>query len=156
MNINATLLGQAIAFVIFVWFCMKFIWPPLTKALQDRQKKIADGLAAAERGEQDKKLAQERATQEMKKAKAQAAEIIAQAQKRAGVIVEEGKGDARTEGERLLTAARAEIDLETNRAREQLREQVAKLAVAGAQKILQREIDAAANKDIVDSVVSQL
>ncbi len=156
MNINATLLGQAIAFVIFVWFCMKFIWPPLTKALQDRQKKIADGLAAAERGEQDKKLAQERATQEMKKAKAQAAEIIAQAQKRAGAIVEEGKDDARTEGERLLTAARAEIDLESNRAREQLREQVAKLSLAGAQKILQREIDAAANKDIVDSVVSQL
>ncbi len=156
MNINATLLGQAIAFVIFVWFCMKFIWPPLTKALQDRQKKIADGLAAAERGEQDKKLAQERATQEMKKAKTQAAEIIAQAQKRAGAIVEEGKDDARTEGERLLTAARAEIDLETNRAREQLREQVAKLSLAGAQKILQREIDAAANKDIVDSVVSQL
>ncbi len=156
MNINATMLGQAIAFVIFVWFCMKFIWPPLTKALQDRQKKIADGLAAAERGEQDKKLAQERAKQELREAKAQASEIIAQAQKRAGAIVEEGKDGARVEGERLLTAARAEIDQETNRAREQLREQVARLSIAGAQKILQREIDAAANKDIVDSVVSQL
>ncbi len=156
MNINATLLGQAISFVIFVWFCMKFIWPPLTKALQDRQKKIADGLAAAERGEQDKKLAQERAKKAMRDAKAQAAEIIAQAQKRAGAIVEEGKDGARVEGERLLAAARAEIDQETNRAREQLRGQVAKLSIAGAQKILQREIDAAANKDIVDSVVSQL
>ena len=156
MNINATLLGQAISFVIFVWFCMKFIWPPLTKALQDRQKQIADGLAAAERGAQDKKLAQERAKQEMREAKAQAAEIIAQAQKRAGAIVEESKDDARVEGERLLTAARAEIDQETNRAREQLRGQVAKLSIAGAEKILRREIDAAANKDIVDSVVSQL
>ncbi len=156
MNINATLFGQLIAFVIFVWFCMKFIWPPLTKALQDRQKKIADGLAAAERGEQDKKLAQDRAKQELREAKAQAQEIITQAQKRAGTIVEEGKEGARVEGERLLTAARAEIDQETNRAREQLREQVAKLSIAGAQKILQREIDAAANKDIVDSVVSQL
>ncbi len=156
MNINATLLGQAISFVIFVWFCMRFIWPPLTKALQDRQKTIADGLAAAERGAQDKKLAQERAKQEMREAKAQAAEIIAQAQKRAGAIVEESKDDARVEGERLLTAARAEIDQETNRAREQLRGQVAKLSIAGAEKILRREIDAAANKDIVDSVVSQL
>ena len=156
MNINATLLGQSISFIIFVWFCMKYIWPPLTKALQDRQKKIADGLAAAERGEQDKKLAQERAKQEMRDAKAQAQEIIAQAQKRAGAIVEEGKDGARVEGERLLSAARAEIDQETNRAREQLREQVARLSLAGAQKILQREIDAAANKDIVDSVVSQL
>ena len=156
MNINATLLRQLISFVIFVWFCMKFIWPPLPTALQDRQKKIADGLAAAERGAQDKKLAQERAKQELREAKAQAAEIIAQAQKRAGAIVEESKDDARVEGERLLTAARAEIDQETNRAREQLRGQVATLSIAGAQKILQREIDAAANKDIVDSVVSQL
>ncbi len=156
MNINATLLGQLISFIIFVWFCMKYIWPPLTKALQDRQKRIADGLAAAERGAQDKKLAQERAKQEMREAKVQAQEIIAQANKRAGAIVEESKDDARVEGERLLTAARAEIDQETNRAREQLRGQVAKLSIAGAEKILQREIDAAANKDIVDSVVSQL
>lgn len=156
MNINATLLGQLISFIIFVWFCMKYIWPPLTKALQDRQKRIADGLAAAERGEQDKKLAQERAKQEMREAKAHAAEVIAQAKKRAGAIVEESKDDARVEGERLLTAARTEIDQETNRAREQLRGQVATLSIAGAQKILQREIDAAANKDIIDSVVSQL
>jgi F-type H+-transporting ATPase subunit b len=156
VNINATLLGQLISFIIFVWFCMKYIWPPLTKALQDRQKRIADGLAAAERGAQDKKLAQERAKQEMREAKVQAQEIIAQANKRAGAIVEESKDDARVEGERLLTSARAEIDQETNRAREQLRGQVAKLSIAGAEKILQREIDAAANKDIVDSVVSQL
>lgn len=156
MNINATIIGQSISFIIFVWFCMKYIWPPLTKALQDRQKKIVDGLAAAERGAQDKKLAQERAKQEMREAKAQAAEIIAQAQKRAGAIVEESKDDARVEGERLLTAAQAEIDRETNRAREQLRGQVALLAISGAEKILNREIDAAANKEIVDAVVSQL
>jgi len=156
VNINATLLGQSIAFIIFVWFCMKYVWPPIVQALQERQKKIAEGLAAAERGQQDKKLAQERAKEEMREAKAQAAEIIAQAQKRAGAIVEEGKDGARVEGERLLTAAQSEIDRETNRAREQLREQVAMLTISGAEKILNREIDAAANKDIVDAVVSQL
>lgn len=156
MNINATLLGQSIAFFIFVVFCMKFIWPPVVNALRERQKKIADGLAAAERGKQEQHLAQQRAKDAMKEAKAQAAEIIAQAQKRAREIGDEAKQDAREEGQRLLAAAQAEIEHETNRAREQLRGQVASLAVAGAERILQREIDMAANQEIVDSLVAKL
>ena len=156
MNINATLLGQSIAFLIFVTFCFKFIWPPLVNALQERKKKIAEGLAAAERGHHEQELARERAKDELKEAKAQATEIIAQAQKRASGIVEEAKDNARAEGERLITAARAEIDRELNQAREQLREQVSKLAIVGAEKILRREIDAAANQELVESVANQL
>jgi F-type H+-transporting ATPase subunit b len=156
MNINLTLFLQMITFAVFVWFCMRFIWPPLVKALADRKAKIAEGLAAAERGAQQQALGQQRAMEIMHEAKQQASEIVAQAQKRAGQIVEEAKNDARAEGQRLITAANAEIEKETNRAREELREKVATLAVAAAEKILQREIDAGANRTIVESFIKQI
>jgi len=156
MNINLTLFLQMITFAVFVWFCMRFIWPPLVKALADRKAKIAEGLAAAERGAHQQALGQQRAMEIMHEAKQQASEIVAQAQKRAGQIVEEAKNDARAEGQRLITAAKAEIEKETNRAREELRERVATLAVAAAEKILQKEIDAAANRTIVESFIKQI
>ncbi len=156
MNINLTLIGQSITFVFFVWFCMKFVWPPIMVALDERRKKIADGLAAAERGVHEQELAEKRATEVLHEAKLQAQEIIGQSQKRASEIVEESKQQAREEGERLLTAARAEIEQEVNRAREELRGQVANLAIAGASKVLRREVDAAANEDLLKDLVSQL
>jgi len=156
MNINATLIGQSIFFFAFVLFVMKYVWPPMLRALEARKAKIAEGLAAAERGQREQQLAQERATGLLTDAKQRAAEIVNQAQKRAGEIVEEAKDDARAEGQRLITSAKAEIDQEANRVRQILREQLAKLAVAGAEKILQREIDAAAHKDLLDALVRQI
>jgi F-type H+-transporting ATPase subunit b len=156
MNINLTLIGQLLAFVVFVWFTKKFVWTPIIAALNERKAKIADGLAAAERGQHEQELAKERAVEELKKAKAQAAEIINQANRRANEIVDEAKEDARTEGERILTAAQAEIEQETNRAREALRGKVAELAVSGAEKILRREINADAHSEVLDAVARQL
>lgn len=156
MSINATLIGQMITFGLLVWFTMNFVWPPLIKAMQDRQKRIAEGLASAERGIHEQELARARAAEMLKDAKQQAAEIIAQAQKRAVELVEQSKSEARAEGERQLHAARAEIELEVNRAREHLRTEVAGIAVAGASKILKREIDAKANAQLLDDLVSQL
>lgn len=156
MNINATLIGQMITFGLLVWFTMNFVWPPLIKAMQDRQKRIAEGLASAERGIHEQELARARAAEMLKEAKQQAAEIIAQAQRRAVELVEQSKTEARAEGERQLHAARAEIELEVNRAREHLRTEVAGIAVAGASKILKREIDAKANAQLLDDLVSQL
>jgi F-type H+-transporting ATPase subunit b len=156
MNINATLIGQSIAFFLFVWFCMKFVWPPIMAALEERKKKIADGLAAAERGKHEHKLAQKRARDVLHEAKEQAANIINQAQKRASEIVEESKDTARIEGERLITAANAEIEQEVNRAKEQLRGQVVALSVAGAAKVLDREIDEEAHNELLQDLVSQI
>lgn len=156
MNINLTLIGQSITFAFFVWFCMKFVWPPLMAALNERKQKIADGLAAAEKGKHDEELAKQRAVDELKQAKAKAQEIISQAEKRASEIVEEAKDNARTEGQRIIAAANAEIEQEVNRAREQLRGQVVNLAVAGAGKVLKREIDAKANEDLLKDLVAQL
>ena len=156
MNINLTLFGQMITFGLFVWFCMTYVWPPIIKALAERKTKIAEGLAAAERGHQEKALGEQRALELMKDAKVQAADIVGQAQKRATEIVEEAKADARAEGERLVAAAQAEIEREANRAREELRERVASLAIAAAEKILQKEIDIDAHKSIVDSFAKQL
>ncbi|AHF02520.1 F0F1 ATP synthase subunit B [Marichromatium gracile] len=156
MNINLTLFAQMITFAVFVGFCMKYVWPPIVNALAERKAKIAEGLAAAERGHQEQALGEQRALELMKEAKVSAAEIVGQAQKRATDIVEEAKSDARTEGDRLLAAARAEIDQETNRAREELRERVSTLAVAAAEKILQKEINVDAHKSIVDSFAKQL
>lgn len=156
MNITATLIGQSIAFFLFVWFCMKFVWPPIMSALEERKKKIADGLAAAERGKHEHELAQKRAKDVIQEAKEQAANIIAQAQKRASEIVEESKETARTEGERLITAANAEIEQEVNRAKEQLRGQVVTLSVAGASKVLSREIDESAHDELLQDLVSQI
>jgi F-type H+-transporting ATPase subunit b len=156
MNINMTLIGQTITFAVFVWFCMKFIWPPIMNALRERQKKIADGLAAAEQGVRDKELAQTRAAEILKEAKVQAQEILANAERRGNTIVEEAKTDAKTEGQRIVDAARGEIEQEVNRAREALRGQVAGLIVNGAGQILEKEIDAKAHSKLLDDLVAQL
>ena len=156
MNINLTLIAQLASFAVFVWFVMTYVWPPLIKALEERKSRIADGLAAAERGAHEKELAQQRAKETLHEAKQQSAEIVARAEKRAAEIVDEAKDQARVEGERILTAAQAEIEQETNKAREDLRTRVAELAVAGAEKILRKEIDASSHKDIVESVAEQI
>ena len=152
MNINLTLIGQLVTFVVFVWFTMKYVWTPIMGALEARRKEIADGLAAAERGQHEQELAQERAKEALHEAKQQAAEIVNQAHKRASEIVDEAKHDAKAEGDRILTAAQAEIEQELNRSREALREKVAILVVSGAEKILQKEINADAHKDVVENV----
>ena len=156
MNINLTLIGQTIAFAVFVWFCMKYVWPPIMAALEERKKKIADGLAAAEQGAQAQEKAEAEAADLIKDAKQQASDIISQAQKRGSEMVEEAKGTAKTEAERVKTAAQAELEQEISRARENLRGQVAILAVAGAEKILQREIDAKAHQQVVDELAAQI
>jgi len=156
MNINLTLIGQLLAFAVFVWFNMRFVWPPIVNALEARKVKIADGLAAGERGLHEQKLAEKGAKEKLHAARLQAAEIVSKAEKRATEIVDESKDEARDEGDRLLVAARAEIELEINKAREQLRSRVAELAVVGAERILRREIDANAHKDIVDSVAAEI
>ena len=156
MNINATLIGQSIAFFLFVWFVMKFVWPPLIAALDERKKTIADGLAAAERGQHEQELAEKKAAEYLKDAKEQASEVLSQAQKRASEIVEEAKDGAKEEAERILVAAHASIDQEVNRAKENLRQQVAGITVAGAEKVLKREIDEKAHADIVDDLIAQI
>jgi F-type H+-transporting ATPase subunit b len=156
MNINLTLIAQLVSFAVFVWFTMRFVWPPLVQAMDERKAKIADGLAAAERGAHEQELAEKRAAETIVQAKQQAAEIKANAEKQASMIVEEAKNKAQEEGSRQLAAAQAEIEQETNKAREQLRGKVAELAVAGAEKILRKEIDANAHKDIVDAVAQQI
>jgi F-type H+-transporting ATPase subunit b len=156
MNFNATLIGQSITFIFFVWFCMKFVWPPIMNALETRKKQIADGLAAADRGKHELELAAKKAGDNMRDAKAQAAEVIAQAEKRAAQIVEEAKTAAKEEGDRQLAAAQANIAQETNRARESLREQVAGLAVAGAEKILRREVNAQTHADLLGQLKAEL
>ncbi|WJG09441.1 F0F1 ATP synthase subunit B [Aliiglaciecola sp. LCG003] len=156
MNINATLLGELIAFIFFVWFCMKYVWPPIMGAIEERQQKIADGLAASERGEKDLELAQHKATELLKDAKSQAAEIIEQAKKRSTQIVDEETQRGHSEREKIIAQGHTEIEAERNRVKEDLRKQVAVLAVAGAEKILGREIDAAAQSDIVEKLVAEL
>lgn len=156
MNINLTLIGQMLAFAVFVWFTMKYIWPLIMAAMEERKAKIAEGLAAAERGQHEQQLAQQRATEKLHEAKQQAAEIVSRAEKRANEIVEEAKDAARTEGDRLLTAAEAEKEQMFNKAREELRAKVGELAVMGAEKILRREIDANAHKDLVEQVANQI
>ncbi|MFB9886059.1 F0F1 ATP synthase subunit B [Balneatrix alpica] len=156
MNLNATLIGQAIAFAIFVIFCMKYVWPPITAALAERQKKIAEGLDAAERAGRDLELAQEKAAQNLRESKEQAAQIIEQANKRANQIIEEAKEQARAEGERLKAAAQAEIEQDVNRAKESLRTQVAVLAVAGAEKILEASVDGKAHSELVSKLAAEL
>lgn len=156
MNLNLTLIGQAISFAIFVVFCMKFVWPPIMTAMRERQAKIAEGLAAAERGAQAQEEAQKEAASALAEAKAQAADIIAQAQKRSNEIVEEAQTSARSEGERLIAAAHTEIEQERIRAKEELRKQVASIAVAGAEKILRSEIDQKAHGKVLDDLVAQI
>ncbi len=156
MNITATLIAQMIAFVLLIWFVNKVLWGPMSAMLVERQKRIADGLAAAEKGKHDLELAEKRAKEELQTAKAKAAEIMAQAEKRANAIVDEARVNARTEGERQLAAAQAEIERETNRAKEQLRGQVASVAMAGAARILKREIDAKSHGEVLNDVIAQI
>ncbi|HBO21486.1 MULTISPECIES: F0F1 ATP synthase subunit B [unclassified Providencia] len=156
MNLNATILGQAIAFVLFVLFCMKYVWPPIMAAIEKRQKEIADGLSSAERAKKNLELAQTDATDRLKKAKAEAQVIIEQANKQRSMMIEEAKAEAETERAKIVAQAQAEIDAERKRAREELRKQVAMLAIAGAEKIIERSVDEAANSDIVDKLVAEL
>jgi F-type H+-transporting ATPase subunit b len=156
VNINLTLIGQMVFFALFVLFCMKYVWPPILAAMQERAEKIADGLAAADRASHDLELAQEKAVERLKEAKVEAAGIIDAANKRGNQIVEEAKDLAIAEGQRLKEAAQAEIEQEVNRAREQLRSQVAVLAVAGAEKILGAEIDQSRHTELVDKLAAEL
>lgn len=156
MDFNATLIGQTIAMIFFVWFTMKYIWPLLDDAITERQDKIREGLEAADKSQHDLELAKKHAAETMREAKEKAAELLDQAKKRHAEIVDSAKDDARTEAEKIKAGAQAEIEQEVHRAREELRKQVSVLAVAGAEKILQRSIDASAQADILDSLVAEL
>lgn len=156
MNINLTLFGQMAAFVVFVWFCMKYVWPPILGAMKEREDKIAEGLAAADRASHDLELAKQQAVERLKEAKEEAAGIVDSANKRANQIVEEAKDAALVEADRVKASAQAEIEQETNRAREQLRGQVAALSLAGAEKVLGAAIDRDAHKELVDKLASEL
>ena len=156
MNFNATLIGQSITFLIFVWFCMKYVWPPLMTALEERKARIADGLAAAERGQKDLELAQARVSDNLKESKQQAQDIINQAQKRANEIVDEAKDIARDEAEKIKAAASSDIEQQINSAREQLRKEVSAIALAGAETILKREVNAAEHGKVLDDLMAQI
>lgn len=156
MNLNYTLFGQSIAFLFFVLFCMKYIWPVITQAMTERQAKIADGLAAADRAEQDLELAQERSRKILREAKQEASGIVDLANKRGTQIVEEAKEKAQLEAERIKTAAQAEIAQETQRARETLRAQVATLAIVGAEKVLEASVDESTHKAMLDKLAANL
>jgi len=156
MNLNFTMVAQIIVFGLFIWFCMKFVWPHLLRAIETRQKTIADGLAEADRGRSSLADAQKQTDVILKEARARAQEIMAAAEKAATQRVEESKSQAKSEGERLVTAAKAQIDQEVQSAKQQLREQVASLAVSGAEKILRREVDAKAHADMLNQLKAQL
>ncbi|MBE9608219.1 F0F1 ATP synthase subunit B [Chitinilyticum piscinae] len=156
MNINLSLLGQMITFGILIWFTMKFVWPPLTQMMEERAKRIADGLAAADRAKQDLANAEKASADKLREAKQQAAEIIASAEKRAAQLVEEAKVAAKSEGERLLAGAQSEVDQQVHQAKEALRQQVAELALAGAEKILRSEIDANKHSQLLASIKAEL
>lgn len=156
MNLNATLLIQMLVFATFVWITMKFIWPPLTKALEARRKNIADGLAAAERGHKDLELAQHKVKSMLTEAKTEAAAILEQANQRASRIVEESKEKARVEAARLIQMAQQEMDQQYQVAKETLIQQVSAMAVAGAQKIIQREIDQPSNESLINELTGGL
>jgi F-type H+-transporting ATPase subunit b len=156
MSINATLIGQFLVFAILIWFTVKFIWPPLMKAVEDRQKKIADGLAAAERGQKDLQNASVEAQKVIDEARAKSLKILEQANKRSAEIVEEARSTAISEGQRLVADARSEVGLEQSRARDALRKDVATLAVAGASRLLQREIDPKAHADLIEQLAREI
>ena len=156
MNMNATLLGQAIAFSMFVWFCMKYVWPPIMQAIEERQKKIADGLQAAERAAKELNLAQANASEQLKEAKRTATEVIDQANKRKAQILDEAREEAQAERQKILAQAEAELEAERKRARDDLRKQVATLAIAGAEKILERTTEQDVHKDVLDNLTAKL
>lgn len=156
MNLNATLFIQSLVFVILGWVTMRFIWPPLIAAIEARQRKIAEGLASAEKGEKSLAEAKSTAADLVKEARIQAGKIIDQANRRSNELVEEARGTAIAEGQRLVSEARQEVALESGRAREQLRRQVAGIAIAGAGKLLGREIDAAAHADLLEQLALEV
>ncbi|MCU0976756.1 MAG: F0F1 ATP synthase subunit B [Steroidobacteraceae bacterium] len=156
MTINATIIGQLLGFLVLVWFTWKFIWPPLLGAIEERQKKIAAGLAAADRGQKDLEEAKARAGDAMREARERAMQLVDQAQKRGNELIDEAKQTAVAEGERLVSAARAEVSTESARARDALRRDVAALALAGAGKVLGREVDAKAHADLLDQLAAEL
>jgi F-type H+-transporting ATPase subunit b len=156
MNINLTLISQAVAFAIFIWFTVKFVWPPLRTAIDNRQKTIAEGLAAAERGRHDLELAARRSADVLRETKEKSTEVLAQAERRAQQIIEDAKTAARGEADKVVASAKAEIEQEAERAKQHLRERVAELAVVGAEKILRREINAAAHADMLVSLKQEL
>lgn len=156
MNFNATLIGQTIAFAVFVWLCMKYIWPPLMAALDERNARISEGLAAAERGQKELEDAKEKVGESLGDAKQQAQEIINQAQKRANEIVDEAKEAARDEADKIKGAASADIDQQIVSARESLRREVSAIALAGAEQILKREVDAKAHAAVLDDLAAQI
>lgn len=156
MNINATIIGQMLSFLVFVAFCAKFVWPAIINAMAEREKRIADGLENADKAGRDLELAKEEASRKLRAAKEEAAAIIEQANKRAGQIVEEAKEQARAEGERLKAAAQAEIDKEKNRAREELRKQLSVLVLTGAERVLESSIDAQRHSDMLNKLAAEL
>ena len=156
MNLNLTLIAQAISFTAFIWFTVKFIWPHMLRAIETRQKTVADGLAAAEEGKRSLEQSSRRADEEIRKARERAAELLAQAERRAAQMIDEARNAAKEAGAREKAAAKAEIEQEVTRAREQLRDHVASLAVAGAEKILRREVNAKAHSDLLESIKQQL
>lgn len=156
MNFNLTLIMQAVAFMAFIWFCARFIWPPLMRAIDTRQKQIADGLAAGEQGRKELANAEKRDAEMLKEAKAQSADIVATGERFKAETIERAKTDAKTEAERILEAAKAEIAQELARAREQLRDSVADLAVAGATQILKKDVDAKAHAELLAQLKRQL
>lgn len=156
MDINLTLIGQTIAMIVFVWFCMKFIWPPILNALEERQKQIEEGLAAADKSQEKLAEAEAEADKIVAEARQQATGILDQAHARANEIVAEGKESGVKERDRQLAAAKAEIEQETNKAREELRGQVSAIAIASAEKILKREIDARAHDDILGKLAQEI
>jgi len=149
MNFNLTLIAQGLAFALFIWFSAKFIWPPLMRAIEQRQKQIADGLAAGERGRQELEAAGKRAREELAGARERAGELIASAETRDSQMLEEAKAAARAEADRIVAAAQADIEQQIARAKEMLREQISALAVAGAEKILRREVDMKAHAELL-------
>ena len=156
MNLNYTLLGQMISFAILIWFTVKFIWPPLMAAIEERQQKIAEGLAAADNAQKNLAQAQDKVNEALKDARVKANEIIDQAHARANQIVDAAKNDAIAEGNRQKVLAQSEIEASANRAKEDLRKQVSALAVSGAEKLLRREIDANAHKALLDELAAEI
>jgi F-type H+-transporting ATPase subunit b len=156
MNINATLIAQGLSFFAFIWFTVKFVWPPILNAIEERRKQITDGLAAADKGARSLEEAQVRITAMVEEARGQARQIIDQAQARANGIVDEARVGATQERDRILQSAKAEVDQQVNRARDELRAQVAAITVAGAEKILAREIDPRAHQDLLDRLAAQI
>ena len=156
MYVNATLVAQLVVFFILAWFTMKFVWPPIVKALDERATKIAEGLAAAERGKQSLELASKHSAETIREGKEKVVELLVQAEKQSQQIIEEAKAQARIEADKVIAGAKAEIEQEAARAKEALRERVADLAVAGAEKILRREIDAKAHADLLTAIKRDL